>query len=422
MAQSIAQFRKICEQHNVPYRQISLFATEAVRTAYNSHEMIEAIRIASGLHLQILSAGMESLLGACGARASMEFVDSLVSELGGGSIQLLNLTLNDASHNEKAAKAAISMPFGAAKVTNVLITQNQSSKIEQELQNTMKASFDSLQSQSQRLREQAASSDGVDAYLLGGGWRAAGYVLMHLHPVQPYPILEIGGFVTSGAELAQTAMMLEANATEGKIFGMSKRRRAQFPAIALVMTALVKAVPRINKVVFCAGGNREGVLYLKLPPLVQERNPLRVLSEDVGFESGASVDEIVNLFSKCLPDACPAVFDADLLRYVVCNIWKHLGISDDANSATALQNPISGSLSHFSCLTHEVKAIIALTMCARWGTNLAPTHKTLFNNLRRLVGDTVSFVSDYLGTLARLLALVSPTCPASPDLLMKTIS
>jgi retrograde regulation protein 2 len=73
-----------------------------------------------------------------------------------------------------------------------------------------------------------------------------------------------------------------------------------------------------------------------------------------------------------------------------------------------LLGPISGSLSAFPGLNHKVRAMFALTMCARWGTDLGPTDRTLHNGLRKLVGPGLSFICDYIGTTARVLATVVP--------------
>ena len=89
-------------------------------------------------------------------------------------------------------------------------------------------------------------------------------MLMHCDPVAPYPIPHIGSYRVTGAHFRETKQMRKINAdTKGKIFGMSKRRRAQFDAITTVIDALTQAVPNIYSVIFCSGGNREGALMMK---------------------------------------------------------------------------------------------------------------------------------------------------------------
>lgn len=67
---------------------MQVFATEAMRTAKNRDEMLDAIKRESGLTVDILSPAMESLFGAMGARSGFNHVDGLFMDLGGGSVQM----------------------------------------------------------------------------------------------------------------------------------------------------------------------------------------------------------------------------------------------------------------------------------------------------------------------------------------------
>jgi len=421
VSNTIARFSSICHQYGVPTHQISVFATEAMRTAKNRDDMLTAIRKASDLNVDILSPGMESLFGAMGARSGFAHVDGLFMDLGGGSVQMTYMNSKDPSYDIQAAKAAQSMPFGAAKLTQALSSQVQVSSTKLELQSLMMQTFNGLRSQFPSLDTQAGSSEGVTIYFCGGGFRGYGSMLMHTHEVQPYPIPDIGGFTVSGAQFIRTEAMLTANDKEGKIFGMSKRRRQQFPAIVMVVDALIQSIPRIKQVVFCSGGNREGVLYMKLPSLTREINPLHLLPGGLDPRSDSSVDALVNLLSKSLPDSVPSQFSLDLRQYIVRNTWTNMGASDDANSAKALHSPISGLIAGLPGLTHEIRALISLTMCARWGTDLGPVDKMLYSNLRQLVGASLSFWCDYVGTISRLLASILPAYPTDEKLLRSTI-
>lgn len=420
VSNTLARFRLISAQYDVPPHQISVFATEAMRTAKNRDDMLEAIYKASELRVDILSPGMESLFGAMGARSGYGHVDGLFMDLGGGSVQMTYINSEDASYDILAARAAQSMPFGAAKLTVAMSSQTQSSSTKQELRSLMKNTFDGLQTQFHKLKIQAQSPEGITIYFCGGGFRGYGSMLMHTHEVQPYPIPDIGGFTVSGAQFIQTKAMLKANDQEGKVFGMSKRRRQQFPAIVMVVDALIQAVPRIKKVVFCSGGNREGVLYMKLPRSSRESNPLHLLPGSLEPRSDASVEAIISILSKSLPTSIPSQFSAELQQYIVRNTWINMGASDDANSAKALHSPISGPTAGLPGLTHETRALISLTMCARWGTDLGPIDRILYNNLRRLIG-SLSFWCDYVGTMARLLASILPVYPTGEELLRRMV-
>ena len=401
---------------------ISVFATEAMRTAKNRDEMLDAIKDASGLNVDIMSPGMESLFGAMGARSGFTQVDGLFMDLGGGSVQMTHVRSQEEDYDVLAAESANSMPYGAAKLTAALSTQSTAETTRTELRTSMKETFEGLTRKFPRLRQQLVQEHGITIYFCGGGFRGYGSMLMHTDPIQPYPIPAIGGYTVPGHRFIKWQEMLKANSYEGKIFGMSKRRREQFPAIVTVVQALVEAIPNIKRVIFCSGGNREGVLYMKLPRPVRESHPLPLLPGGPSNQKEGVVNSIVEAITSALPKGYPTIFSNELLCYISKNIWIKMGDLGDANSAKALHNPISGRLAGLPGLDHEIRAILALTMCARWGTDLGPVDRALHTNLRALVGPELSWWCDYIGTIASLLATIVPALPASEEALKQTLT
>lgn len=73
-------------------------------------------------------------------------------------------------------------------------------------------------------------------------------------------------------------------------------------------------------------------------------------------------------------------------------------------------------------LDHELRAIIALILCARWGIDLAPVDKKLYNNLQALVGEEISWWCQYIGALARLFATIVPALPHDAQAFHNTVS
>jgi retrograde regulation protein 2 len=417
----MARFKSICDGYGVEKGNISVFATEAMRTAKNQDVMLGAIKKASGMTVDILSPGMESLFGAMGARSGYTDVDGLFMDLGGGSVQMtyVNSKTKD-NYDVLAAEAATSMPFGAAKLTAALSAEDTAHAAKTELRKSMKATFEGLTAQFPKLKEQAESSEGVTIYFCGGGFRGYGSMLMHTDPIQPYPIPAIGGYTVPGYHFIKWREMLHTNNYfDGKVFGMSKRRRQQFPAIVSVVQSLVEAIPKIKQVIFCAGGNREGVLYMKLPPETRESHPLLFLPLN-GPEPGPVVSEAVPaLIKSALPDGCPAIFTDEILRFIACNIWLNLG--SDTNSSTALHNCVSGNLAGLPGLNHEIRAAIACTIVSRWGSDLGTTDQPTYAGLRALMGSELSWWCEYIGTLASFLGYVLPYCPTSKEKLHELV-
>jgi retrograde regulation protein 2 len=384
-----------------------------MRTAKNQDAMLDAIENASDWVVNILSPEMESLFGAMGARSGFEHVDGLFMDLGGGSVQMTYVNSKEGNNYDRlAAEAAKSMPYGAAKLTAALGTQSTADATKEDLHISMRENFEGMKRKFPRLSEQAENEQGVTVYFCGGGFRGYGNMLMHTDPIQPYPIPVIGGYTVPGSRFIQWREMLEANNNKGKIYGMSKRRREQFPAIATVVHALVEAIPKIKQVIFCSGGNREGVLYMKLRPDVRESSPIPLLPGGESSEHGL-VHAVVDKIHSALPKGYPKIISGELLHYMARIIWTDMGDPGDANSAKALHNPISGPLAGLPGLDHLLRALISLTMCARWGTDIGPVDRILYNNLRALIGPDLSWWCEYIGTTLDLLATVIPIFPTN---------
>ncbi len=415
VSQTLARFKAICDSYGVQEEHISVFATEAMRTAENQDEMVNAILKASGLAVAIMTPAMESLFGAMGARSGFTDVDGLFMDLGGGSVQMtyVNSSAED-DYDILAAEAAKSMPFGAAKLTAALSVQDTAQAAKTELRASMKETFEGLQRKFPRLKQQAESEEGVSIYFCGGGFRGYGSMLMHTDDIQPYPIPAIGGYKASGHRFIKWREMLHTNNyEEGKIFGMSKRRREQFPAIVTVVQSLVEAIPKIKDVVFCSGGNREGVLFMKLPVEMREAHPLPLLPGGDPAQGTEIISTIATKILSGIPDGYPKIFSHHVIHYIVKSIWQDMGDPADANSAKALHNPISGQLAGLPGLTHELKAVLALALCARWGSVLGPGDRKLHDNLQALIGVETSWWCQFIGLLANFLATVMPAFPTS---------
>ena len=433
VSQTLARFRAIAvDDYGVPSDQVRVFATEAMRRAQNATAMLETIRAASpGLHVCILAPQVETLFGSVGARSGFVDVKGLFLDLGGGSVQMtyLDTSAAKASLQEAdlgaeiaAAVAGQSLPFGAARLIKVLENadaETQTAQISQ-LRGGMSEAFRTLCARFPTLAAAAADKGGIDIYLCGGGFRGYGSMLMHNHAVQPYPVPSVGSFTVSGASFIQTKALLKFNKSfEGKIFGMSKRRRAQFPAIVAVVEALIAAVPPIRSVTFCAGGNREGALMVGLPSEIRDSSPLAYFDDatrspvpPVPGTEPASIRDVLDTLRSAFPpdqhlDTSVTVFGLQLGALYADQIWTRLGDDADANAAAALHNVITRP--DQPGLTHLARSVLGVTLCARWGASLAPLDEQFHQNLRALMDAAdpdATFWADYTGAVTAAMATV----------------
>lgn len=417
----LARFQRICKAHGVLPENTIIFATEALRTAKNKDEMLRAIRKATGLCLSLLSPKVESLLGAMGARSEFARVDGLFLDLGGGSVQITYVNSTYGPNYEfRAAQAAHSMPFGAAKLSSALEDPVSGKIAVEKLQVEMITAVKYLKETFPALKSQLESDEGVAIYLCGGGFRGYGSMLMHLDVIQPYPIGDIGGYRVPGNRFKDWQKMLLANKQEGSVYGLSKRRRRQFPAIAMVVKTLVEAVPHIKSAIFCSGGNREGALFMKLSPSIRETDPFPLIPTPISKYDPRILSFVSGLLSKAIPCSHPAVFTPHVLYYIARNIWTNQGLK--YNASRTLSESITSVRNTFPSLEHELCAMLAITISARWGFDLGHADAQTSQNLQEIVGADLAWWCKYIGTACRFMATIFPVFPSSQKLLEQSFS
>ncbi|KAK2050334.1 Ppx/GppA phosphatase [Colletotrichum somersetense] len=477
VARTLARFRRIAVSYGVPPAHFSVLATEAMRRAANAREMLTAIREAADIGVHVLSPEVETLFGAVmGSRSA--FVDisrgGLFLDLGGGSVQMTWVDTRLPDYEIAAALAGESMPFGAARLIRVLEGQPEEVRAQekQRLNASMQSAFaklcDKFPALAQAKAEHEASAaaapttngagtttttsgtapvaGGIDAYLCGGGFRGYGCMLQHNDPIQPYPLPSVGTYTVTGDFFKQTDKMRRVDREhQGKIYGMSKRRRQQFPAIIEVVEAFIRAVPHLRTVTFCGGSNRDGALLMKLPKSVREGNPLEALAgfpiqghEDAHGSGGgggggrtsdmAVARAVLRTLYGAVPvnvdiSRTPTVFSLGLGPLFARQVWIHQGEDDDANASYALHEAVTRDPSAPG-LTHLARAVLGLTTCARWGSNLGPIDAQLYGNLRGLVAEAKQesvFWAEYLGAVAAVMVDLVPAWPKSVDELESTL-
>ncbi|KAF5012246.1 hypothetical protein FDECE_1705 [Fusarium decemcellulare] len=435
VAKTLGRFHQLAVQHGVPQNHIIILATEATRSAANKGELLKAITDATkGLKVNILAPAVETLFGAVmGSRSGLVDVNggALFLDLGGGSVQMTWVDTSNPNYGVDAAKAGVSLPYGAAKLTNTL--KNESVEIQtqhiSELQTLMKNAFENLCTAFPALKDKMSRHTPIDVFMCGGGFRGYGSMLMYNDPVKPYPIPSTNGYTAPGELFSKVEHMLKKNEQEkDRIFGLSKRRRDQFPAIAKVIEAFLKVVPNIGKVTFCGGSNRQGALMMKLPDDIRHSNPLHILA-GVTPEERPVFDAVRELLKDAIPkdvdiSTVPTVLTTGLDDLFIRDIWARQGYDADSNTSFALHDAITRD-ADAPGLAHVARALLALTTSARWGGNLGPLDLQLQQSLSQLLesqDNDAPFWAAYIGAVAGAIATVLPVLPRSASELKKAIS
>lgn len=202
--------------------------------------------------MRLLTQQEEATIGSEGIAASFTAVKGLVLDLGGGSCQLNWMITGETT---VMSKTPVSMPYGAAALSNRL-SREDPTKLQEELVNAFKKAYDTIQLPKDLKRKQ-----GHHVWACGGGFRGMGYYLLGKHPIQPYPIPLINGFTVDASTFTQAVTNQTLATTQSEMqdmFRISKRRSAQVPAIALVIQALTLAIPNVTTIHFSQGTHRGG--------------------------------------------------------------------------------------------------------------------------------------------------------------------
>jgi exopolyphosphatase / guanosine-5'-triphosphate,3'-diphosphate pyrophosphatase len=295
---ALTRFRTIARILRV--KNMRAIATAAVRDAVDGPGFIARGEKACGVKIEILSGEKEATLAAQGIRMGFVDADGIAGDLGGGSLELIDL------RSDKLAEAS-TLPLGGLR----LIDQ----------------ANDKIDKASQLADEHIASlswlrsGKGRPFYAVGGTWRA----LAKLHMEQSnYPLRVMHGYALPAKDAIAFCESIRRAKKMTSVRGMdevAKARREVLPYGALVLERLLKKL-QPSEVVFSVFGIREGLLYGLLPPHERKKDPLLSFCEDFARLRSRSVGHAHELcrwtdalFEDGGPDETP---EEQRLRYAAC--------------------------------------------------------------------------------------------------------
>lgn len=271
---------------------VQTVATAAARDADNGREFLDRVA-ALGLHPRLLSGEEEACASAMGALGAFPGAHGVVADLGGGSLELVSI------HDNECHRAK-SLPYGTLRLP------------------AMRAAGDFEAQLHETLGEVgwAAHHEGP-LYMIGGTWRAlASYAQAQLD----YPLTDPHGFVLSVEDADRMAAeLVRADPAElMQISDISEMRAGYLPdAAALLRPLLAEFEP--DSLVFSSWGIREGLLYSRLEPAQQSRDPLMA-----GISAFASARDV-------------QVVDATLVSAWTADLVEHSKPGDERKRIAAAQ-------------------------------------------------------------------------------------
>lgn len=262
--EELRRFRALSEQAKA--ESLHVIATAAARDAENGPDFIERAERILGQPIHVLTGGEEAEYSALGVTSSIYGADGIVGDLGGGSLELVDV-------HEEMIGARESLPLGGLR-----------------LQDMAKGSVE----EAARISREALSeigflkeAEGRAFYAVGGTWRN----LARLHMLTTnYPLNVMHQYVMQIDTLIpflQQVMQGSVSKIKG-IESVSKNRRALLPYGAAVMLEIIELM-KPSEIVISAHGVREGYLYTLLPIDQQHDDPLVSAAEELAVLRARSV-------------------------------------------------------------------------------------------------------------------------------------
>jgi len=262
---------------------VDIVATAAVREASNGPDFIAKLD-AIGLKPRILSGEEEAIISARGVAGAFPGAKGIVADLGGGSLELVNLRKNTLSD-------PVSLPLGALRLPDY--------------REKAEGSNQSMQEALQKALSKGAGKrkTGAKLYLVGGTWRAMSVFAMQSGG---HPLSDPHGFELSAKEARSLAQTLADESPDGlrERQRISSMRAEKLPDAAILLQAMLNVLEP-SQIVFSSWGLREGLLFDGLALEEQAQDPLIAGVSTFASQRGASPMLAARIASWTL-DAAPA--------------------------------------------------------------------------------------------------------------------
>ena len=246
---ALRRFRVLCREMGIS--DVRVLATAAARDADNGPEFLAEAEAAIGAPIELLSGRREAELSALGVVSAIWKPDGVVGDLGGGSLELINVK------NARIGK-------GVTTALGGLTLMDASNKSPRAAAKIVRAAFENCKPL-EKLR-------GRTFYAVGGTWRA----LARLHMRQRnYALGVMHNYVIPARDAADFASLVERVDAEQlvSIGAISAARRPLLAYGAVVLEEIIRKA-RPKEVVLSAAGVREGLLYERLSPEDRHLDPL----------------------------------------------------------------------------------------------------------------------------------------------------
>ena len=384
---SLRRFRALCRIQKVG--RVHAIATAACRDATNGPDFIAKAERICGTRIEILSGPREAKLSALGVISGIHAPDGIVGDLGGGSLELIDVRGN-------RVRNGVTLPLGS------LALQDSAHKSLKRAERIVKAEISGV--------EQLKAGRGRSFYAVGGTWRA----LARIHIIQSgYPLKVMHGYSIPAADALDFALRLRRLAAANMladIEAVSDARRPLLTYAALVLEYIIR-VAKPKTIVFSTFGVREGLLYEMLPQTERSRDGLICAAQSLNAllsRSARHAEELIAWTDRLVRVVGLRETREDRrLRHAACLLsdigWR---VHPDHRGEETLSLITNGN---FGSISHQGRAFVALSVFYRYAglsqENEPPP------STRDLVPPAMDERARMLGAAFRVAHLVSAARP-----------
>jgi exopolyphosphatase/guanosine-5'-triphosphate,3'-diphosphate pyrophosphatase len=242
---ALTRFRALIDAD--PPEHLFAAATAAVREAKDGAAFCRRVKSEIGFDLRVLSGEEEAELSALGVIAGAPAADGLVGDLGGASLELVQLARG-------VRGEGVTLPLGPFSLGERFEPSRVRAAVAKAIA-PIKKDF---------------SAPVLNA--VGGAWRSI--AILHMR-MTDYPLEIVHQYEMTRREVLESARIIsqQSKSSLERIEGISRRRLETLPHAACVLEGLVEGLG-IQKVVVSAYGLREGLLFQAMPDKTRRRDPL----------------------------------------------------------------------------------------------------------------------------------------------------
>jgi exopolyphosphatase / guanosine-5'-triphosphate,3'-diphosphate pyrophosphatase len=373
--------------HQAHSGTIYAIATAAARDAKNGPDFIRRAEAILGQKIRLLSGEEEAHFSALGIVSGYFDVDGIVGDLGGGSLELVDV--RGRSHGK-----GLTTPLGGIRLSelsggSLTKAANVTRKLLREID---------------FLRE----GEGRTFYAVGGTWRALAKLHMEL---RGYPLHMIQDYRLGldDAMVFLDEVIRNKDQKEPAYQSVSRARRSLLPFGAVAMREVL-AEMKPARVSFSQGGVREGYLYSLLPEKERAQDPLLSAARELAILRARSPEharELADWTGEMLPAfGIRETVEEGRYRQAACLLadisWR---AHPDYRALQALNLIAHGA---FTGITHPGRAFIALAIYYRF-EGLKDDHAT--DELATIASTRFLELAKLLGGLLRVAYIFSASMP-----------